>query len=170
MSAFRNVCLITLALAAPTACTTVVRESSGPTASMGAQLSVERFLQAANQRDVMSMGRMFGTENGAVMDTGGTTGCAFKKIGSWFGGTSCTPKEDVEIRMDAIASILQHQDYRIVSESRVAGQTAPTTRVLVNLETEEGIVVVGLPFDVVRTSEGRWLVQRVDLQQVMAAR
>jgi hypothetical protein len=113
---------------------------------------------------------MFGTEKGPVMNTGGTAGCAFKKIGSWFGGTSCTPKEEIELRMDAIASVLQHQDYRVVSESRVAGRTAPTTQVLVNLETENGIVVVGLPFDVVRTSEGRWLVQRVDLQQVMAAR
>ena len=171
MSAFRKVCLIALALMAPSACTTVVVEG-GPSASMGMgpQLSVERFLQAANEYDVVSMGRLFGTHDGSAMDTGGTTGCAFKKIGSWFGGNACVKKQDVEIRMDAIASILQHEDYRVVGESRVAGRTAPTTRVLVNMRTAEGPTVLDLPFDVVQTDEGTWLVQEIDLQLVMAAR
>jgi len=170
MSAFRKVCLVVLALGTPTACTTVVMENSGPTAGMGAQLSVERFLQAANQHDVMAMGRIFGTVDGSVLETGGTTGCAFKKIGSWFGGTPCVRQEDVEIRMEAIASILQHDDYRIVSESRVAGRSSMTRRVLVNMETVDGITVMGVPFDVVQSDEGRWFVQEIALQQVMAAR
>lgn len=160
--------LLALALAAPTACTTHVVDT--PTAAIGAQLSVERFLQAANQRDVESMGRLFGTADGPAMDTGSTFGCMFKKIGSWFGGRPCVRKQDVEIRMDAIASVLQHRDYRIVQERRVAGRVAPTTQVLVDMTTVLGEDVSAVPFEVVQTGEGRWLVQRVNLERVMAAR
>ena len=85
-------------------------------APIAAQLSVERFLQAANTRDVEAMGRLFGTEEGPLGDTGGSFGCFFKKIGSWFGGTACAKRTDVELRMDAIASVVQHQNYRIVRE------------------------------------------------------
>lgn len=168
MSGYRKVGLLALALIVPTACATTVVESPG--AVLGPQLSVERFLQAANQRDVEAMGRLFGTVDGPAMDTGSTFGCAFKKVGSWFGGSSCVSREDVEIRMDAIASILEHTDYRIVTEQRVAGRTVPATRVLVNMTTIQGVAVSDVPFVVVRSNEGRWLVENVDLQRVMAAR
>ena len=115
----RRFALFALLVAAPTACSTRTVETPPP--SMGAQLSVERFLQAANQRDVIAMGHLFGTSDGAVMDTGSTFGCAFKKIGSWFGGSACENRQNVEIRMDAIASILEHQDYRIVGQQHPHG-------------------------------------------------
>lgn len=141
---------------------------SGPTAvaPVAAQLSVERFLQAANERDVQSMGRLFGTSEGSAMETGSTFGCFFKKIGSWFGGTSCVKKVEVELRMDAIASIVRHDDYRVVREEPVAGRTNPTRRVLVDL-TIEGRSVQEAPFVVVQTGEGRWLVEQVPLEQLM---
>ena len=169
MTGLRKIALVTLALAAPTACTTVVMEGP-PGAQIGAQLSVERFLSAANQRDVRAMGRLFGKSDGAAMETGSTFGCAFKKIGSWFGGTSCIQKQEVEIRMDAIASILEHEDYRITGESRVAGRTVPATRIMVDLTTSDGTAARDVPFVVVQTDDGRWLVEQVDLQAVMAAR
>ena len=158
MTGFRNLGVLTLAAVVSTACTTTV-VTPNAAAPVAAQLSVERFLQAANQRDVGAMGNLFGTEDGPVTDTGGSFGCAFKRIGSWFGGTRCKSKQEVEPRMDAIASILAHEDYRIVGEDRVAGRTAPTTRVLVDM-TVEGGPVSEVPFVVVRTSEGRWLVRR----------
>jgi hypothetical protein len=170
MTGYRKLGLLSLALVivGATACTTVVMEA--PAAAVGAQLSVERFLQASNQRDYAAMGNLFGTQHGAAMDTGSTLGCAFKKIGSWFGGTACTSRENVEIRMDAIASILQHQDYQILSELPVPGRSAPTTRVVVNLTTLQGATVPDLPFVVVQTAGNRWLIEEVDLQRVMAAR
>jgi hypothetical protein len=160
--------LLALVLVVPAGCTTYVVDT--PAAAVGAQLSVERFLQAANQRDVEAMGRLFGTADGPAMNTGSTFGCMFKKIGSWFGGTACVKRQDVEIRMDAIASVLQHQDYRIVEERRVAGRVAPTTQVLVDMTTSLGEDVSAVPFEVVQTDEGRWLVQSVNLERVMAAR
>jgi len=170
MTARRLSGLFVLLLAAvATACTTVV-QAPPATASLGAQLSVERFLQAANEHDVVSMGNIFGTADGAAMDTGGTFGCMFKKMGSWFGGEACQSKLTVEIRMDAIASILEHRDYRVVGESRVAGRTSPTTRILVDMTTDDGVSVQGVPFVVVQTGKGQWLIEEVDLERIMAAR
>jgi hypothetical protein len=137
-------------------------------APVAAQLSVERFLQAANARDFESMGRLFGTPDGSVMETGSTFSCFFQKVGSWFGGSPCTRLVDVELRMDAIASILRHDDYRIAREESVAGRTSPARRVIVDL-TIEGSPVSAIPFIVVRTSEGRWLVEQIPLERIMAA-
>lgn len=157
---------VVLVAVAPAACTTTVATPSAA-APVAAQLSVERFLQAANQRDVEAMGNLFGTKDGPASDTGGAFGCAFKRIGSWFGGHRCVKRQEVEIRMDAIASIIAHQDYRIVREERVPGRNAPTMRVIADM-TVEGQSVPAVPFEVVQTSQGRWLVQFVDLQHVMA--
>jgi hypothetical protein len=132
-----------------------------------AQLSVERFLQAANAHDIESMGRLFGTPDGPILETGGTFGCFFKKIGSWFGGTACTKRRDVEIRLDAIARVLEHDDYRIVREEAVAGRLNRATRIFVDL-TVKGEEIRGVPFIVVQASGGQWLVENVDLQRVMA--
>lgn len=138
----------------------------GEMAAVAPMLSVERFLQAANSRDLDAMSRLFGTDDGPVADTGGTIGCAFKKMGSWIGlGDACTTAEDVELRMDAIAQILEHDDYRIANESRVAGRSVPTTRIGVNLVIGEE-TVQNVPFIVVRTSEGRWLVQQIGLETI----
>jgi hypothetical protein len=166
MKGIRNLGLLVLTVALPAACTTTTMSPS-PAAPVAAQLSVERFLQAANERDLHAMGNLFGTREGPSMDTGSTFGCAFKKIGSWFGGTACVKRQEVEIRMDAIASILRHQDYRIVREERVAGRQAPTTRIMVDM-TIGGQPVPGVPFVVVQTGQGRWLVQEIGLEQAMA--
>ncbi len=146
-------------------CTTASQQ--GPGAGVVAQLSVESFLQAANARDIGAMGRLFGTTDGPIYKTGSTFGCAFKKIGSWFGGTSCVKRSDVEIRLDAIAEVLQHEDYRIVREQGVAGRLDEATRVFVDLLVDEEWVRE-VPFVVVRTSSGQWLVEEVDLAKVMS--
>jgi len=145
-------------------CTTVVRQ--GPGAGLVAQLTLERFLQASNQRDLEGMARLFGTDQGAAWDTGSTLGCAFKKIGSWFGGNACVKKRDVEVRMDAISRILRHQDYRIVREETVAGRLGGATRIFVDL-TVEGRTVSEVPFTMVRNGDGQWLVEQIDLERVM---
>jgi hypothetical protein len=131
-----------------------------------AQLAVESFLQAANARDIAAMGRLFGTADGPIADTGSTLGCAFKKIGSWFGGTSCVKRSDVEVRLDAIAEVLRHQDYKIEREQGVAGRLDQATRVFVSLLIS-GEWVMEVPFVVVRSSSGQWLVELVDLARVM---
>lgn len=161
------VLLVPAVLALP-ACTTRV-ESTPPAAPVAAQLSVESFLQAANRRDLASMGRLFGTTEGPLMETGGTFSCAFKKIGSWFGGTACRKREQVELRMEAIASVLRHDDYRIDRQEGVAGRLDAATRVVVDL-TVQGSAVDDVSFVVVQDSDGQWLVEQVDLEAAMARR
>ena len=93
----------------------------------------EVITQAANERDIETMGRLFGTSNGPIIETGSTFGCMFKKIGSWFGGTACTDRRDVEIRLDAIAQLLRHDDYVVVDERPLAGRLGEARQVFVNL-------------------------------------
>lgn len=163
MTTSRRLGLFAIAAVA-SACAT--QSAPNEVAPVAAQLSVERFLEAANAHDVETMGRLFGTSSGPLGDTGGTFGCFFKKIGSWFGGAACTRRVDVELRMDAIASIVQYRGYRIVREEPVAGRVSLTRRVLVDLEMD-GRQVSEVPFVVVRTGEGRWLVEDVPLERIM---
>lgn len=138
----------------------------GEMAAVAPMMSVERFLQAANSRDLDAMARLFGTPDGPIADTGSTLGCGFKKVFSWIGlGEACTSAQDVELRMDAIARILQHDDYRIESESRVPGRQDPTTRVSVNVDVGNE-TVRDVPFFVVQTSEGRWMVEQIGLERL----
>lgn len=154
-----------LGVALSSACTTVVQQ--GPGAGVVAQLSLERFLQAANARDLAAMGRLFGTADGPIMETGSTFGCFFKKIGSLFGGSSCVEKRDVEIRLAAIADIMKYDDYRVSREESVAGRMNDASRIWVDF-TVSGTRVADVPFVVVRGPGGQWLVEEIDLQRLMA--
>ncbi len=146
-------------------CTTTIMPA-GEMASVAPMLSVERFLQAANDGDLHSMARIFGTADGPVIETGGTLGCGFKKFGSWFGlGDRCETLQEVEVRMDAIAQIIEHEDYTIVSESSVPGRVAPTSRIGVNMRVD-GEDIPDVPFLVVQTGDGRWLVVEIGLTKI----
>jgi len=76
-------------------------------------LTVERFPQAANTRDLETMSCLFGTDDGPIADRRG--------------------REEVELRMDVIAEILQHVDYEIISERRVPGAETPSRRIGVDM-------------------------------------
>ena len=147
-------------------CTTTQYVTSGEMAGIAPALSVERFLRATNARDLHGMGRIFGTEKGPIIETGGPLGCGFKKLGSWIGiGRRCDTVQEVELRMDAIAQVLRHDDYTLVSESRVPGRVNPTTRIGVDLSIR-GRPVRDVPFTVVRTKEGRWFIEQIGLDKV----
>ena len=139
-----------------------------PMAGVGSSLTVERFLQAANAQDLGGMARMFGTADGPVSDTWSTFGCAFKKIGSWFGmSDACRTYQEVELWMHAISQILRHEDYRIVSESEVPGRVDRTTRIGVDIVRAEGQDVTDVGFLVVREGgDGPWLIQEIELEKI----
>jgi hypothetical protein len=151
-------------VALTSACTTAVQR--GPGAGVVAQLSLERFLEASNARDLEAMGRLFGTTDGPMLDTGSTFGCMFKKIGSWFGGNACLKRGDVEVRLAAISDILRFQDYRVTREETVAGRMSEARRIWVDF-TIGGGRVNDVPFVVVRGPGGQWLVEEIDLQRLM---
>jgi len=111
--------------------------------SVAPLLSVERFLQAVNSEDLDSMGRLFGTARG--------------------------PAEGAPLQLETelalIARILQHDDYRVVSDRRQFGRENLTHRIGVNL-TIDGRVVPDVGFSVVQGEAGRWFVEIIELEKV----
>ena len=135
-------------------------------AAVAPSLSVESFLQAANTRDLRTMANLFGTSSGPIGDTGSTFGCFWKKIGTALGGQSCQKWDDVELRMDAIAGILRHQDYQFASERSVAGTGNQTTRIGVDMVFAADRRVRDVGFTVVLGSGDRWLIQLIELEKI----
>lgn len=157
--------LILASVVLPTvACATQVMETRRDQA-VGPQLSVESFLQAANQRDLERMARLFGTPDGPIANTGSAFGCAFKRMGSWIGlSDRCTTRQQIELRMNAIALLLQHDDYQMLGDQRVAGRPTMTTQIGVNL-SRRGRSIGMVPFVVVETDSG-WLIEEIGLEGV----
>jgi len=112
-------------------------------------LIVERFLQAANVRDLETMARLFGTDDGPIGDR--------------------RNRIEVELRMDVIAEILQHDDYQIISERRVPGTEFPSNRLGVDLRLRGGTIVRDVGFTVVLQSDDRWLINIIELVKITQA-
>jgi hypothetical protein len=160
--------LLSLGIAA---CATSQTSRSDRMAGLAPMLSVERFLQAVNTHDLEAMAQIFGTASGPIADQAGSAvGCAFRRMGSWVGlGRRCVAWREIELRMDAISMILRHDDYRIRGESNVAGRRHPTTRVGVDL-VQGSERFENVPFVVVETPGGRWLLEEIGLERVTGAR
>ena len=140
---------------------------AGPAPPPEPARTVEMFLEAAGRRDHAAMARLFGTADGPIGDRGGTLGCAFRKAGSWIRlGERCLEEAEVELRMDVIAAILRHDSYCVRFEEAVAGRGRAAMRVGVDLE-QEGRGSVEVPFVVIRTHGGGWLVEEVELDRVV---
>ena len=135
--------------------------SSGTTdPGFGPSLTIERFLQAASAvtqlsagggqgsermaDEIETMARLFGTTDGSILNR--------------------DPRDEVEQRMFLIARILEHTDYELAGERAVPGRSREAIEVRVNLTTREGPKTV--PFTVVRTSRGDWLIENVALEAI----
>jgi len=139
--------------------------------SVGPALSVESFLRATNARDLDRMARLFGTSDGPIADTGGAFGCMFKRMGSWIAVSErCRSRQEVEIQMNAIALILEHQEYELGSGQRVPGRDYVTSLVPVGMVLADGRQVTGVPFMVVQDGSGQWLIEEIGLDRVTTAR
>ena len=110
---------------------------------------VERFLQAANARDLETMSRLFGTPDGPIGDR--------------------RSREEVELRMNVIAQILQHDDYEIISERSVPGAEFPSRRVGVDLVLPGGTTVRDVGFTLVLESDDRWLINVIEVIKITQA-
>ena len=130
------------------ACSTrAVMDQSQP--QVAPALTVERFLQAANTRDLETMSRLFGTHDGPIGDR--------------------RSRQEVELRMDVLAEILQHNDYEIISERRVPGAEFPSRRVGVDLVLPGGTTVRDVGFTVVLESDNRWLINVIEVVKITQA-
>ena len=130
------------------ACTTQTTVSQAQL-PLAPALTVERFLQAANTRDIETMSRLFGTDNGPIGDSSG--------------------RVEMELRMDLIAEILQHDDYEIISERRVPGAEVPSNRIGVDITLRGGQMIRDVGFTVVLESQSRWLLNVIELVKITEA-
>lgn len=154
----RNVLLTGLVLVLA-ACSS--RGQAGGDPGFGPALTIERFLNASNSvaqlsqaqgqgaarmaNEIETMARLFGTKDGSVLNR--------------------YPRQEVEERMFLISRILQHRDYRISGERAVPGRSREAIEVNVRITTmNEGPVDV--PFTVVQTSRGDWLIENIALERI----
>ncbi len=135
-------------------CATQTVESGPPSApaigelDVAPALVVERFLAAVNADEWEAMGRLFGTREGPFGDR--------------------NSREDVELRMNAIALILKHEDFEVRSQRRVPGRERTTMRLGIDL-TIRGQVIEDVPFLVVQSESGSWLIEEIDLVKVTSS-
>ena len=139
--------IVLLVLTSAGACTSQ-RVVSQPQFRIAPALTVERFLQAANTRDLETMSRLFGTDDGPIGDR--------------------RSRVEVELRMDVIAEILRHDDYEITSERSVPGAEVPSNRIGVDLLLPSGTTVQDVGFTVVESDDG-WLINVIELVKITEA-
>jgi hypothetical protein len=121
--------------------------TAGPSAGPGASApaaAVERFLRLVQTKSYLEMGQVFGTREGPI--------------------AARDPAGEVERRMYAVASILEHQRFTIRDEGPIPGRTGEAYRLAVALENRGRTSQV--PFTVVRGPNGLWFVEQVDLEAV----
>jgi hypothetical protein len=117
---------------------------SPPLSSVAPVLVVEQFLRAANSNDLDTMARLWGDRTGSVLRR-------------W-------PRDEIDRRMLATASLLRHRDFGIEGEQIVPGRRDEAIQLIVRLRIQERDVQV--PFTMVRTATGDWLVEEIGLDRI----
>jgi hypothetical protein len=115
---------------------------------MTAADAVERFLRAASQKQYGQMAELFGTTQGSVLQR--------------------DARPEAERRMYAIASVLQNDRFTLRDQTPVPG--SPTREMALTVQLSRGGRSVDVPFTLVPGPEGRWFVEKVDLEAVTTIR
>lgn len=115
----------------------------GPSGAAAPAAAVERFLRLVEAKNYREMGLVFGTREGNIY--------------------RIDPARQVEQRMYAIASILEHQSFSITNEEQIPGRFGEAVRMTVNLTS--GRQRKQVPFTAVRAGN-TWLVEQVDLERI----
>ena len=76
------------------------------------------------------------------------------------------PPSDVERRMYALASVLEHSEFSVTGQSPVPGRTGGAVLMPVRLVQRGRTYTV--PFTAVRGPDGRWFVENVDVTAITA--
>lgn len=144
--------LLTLAL---TACVTktepvysVPTPNRATTPGVAPALIVEQFLTAVNSKDLTTMGNLFGTRDGPIIQR--------------------DPKDKVEKQMFVLATVLKHDDYQIEGETIVPGRQHEATRFNVLMKIGERRVSV--PFVMVRSKANAWMVEEIGIEKITNSR
>lgn len=139
--------LFWFALLLVASCRTYVPPSQGGSGAVAPQAVVERFMQLVSRKDYVQMGWVFGTSEGPLVRRDSPS--------------------DVERRMYALATVLQHSQFTVRSQTPVPGRTGSAVEMPVRLVQRGQEYVV--PFTAVRGPDGRWFVERIDIEKITAA-
>lgn len=126
----------------------VKRVEISPASSMGASLTLEQFLAAANAKDLTAMGNLMGTKQAPI--------------------NKLDDKTVLEPRMHLIATVLMHDDYKIEGEEIVPGRQGEAIKLNVNLVM--GLRKVMVPFIMVHSKDGKWRVEWFAMENITMAR
>jgi hypothetical protein len=137
------VCLLALAACGGGARAAGGSAPSGIVATAPAS-AVEQFLGFAGQQRFIEMGHVFGTARGPLAEQ--------------------QAPARVARRMQAIASVLRHDQYSMTGVVPVPGR--PEAR-RVTVQLRQGRQQTEVPFVVVQAPGGRWLVEMVDIEAAM---
>jgi hypothetical protein len=107
--------------------------------------AVEQFMQLATANSYVQMGYVFGTHEGPIIRR--------------------DPEPQVERRMYAIANILKNERFVIRSQAPIPGRASTEAMQLTVQLTQNG-QRKDVPFVVVHTNNGAWLVEQVDLERL----
>ena len=131
---------------------TVVERPVGPppNADVAASLVVDQFLRAVNSNDLDTMKRLWGNKNGPVAAEQEARGA------------------DVEQRLFAIASVLHHDGYTIKGSQIVPGRRNEAT--LINVLMKFGRDEIEVPYTLVYSNAGNWLIENIDITKVTTRR
>ncbi|HEX8905959.1 MAG TPA: hypothetical protein VF771_14005 [Longimicrobiaceae bacterium] len=140
----RSLAFALLAVAACTGAAATSPPAGSPGPIGGPAQVVEQFMRLVSTRDYARMGALFGTREGPI--------------------TGRDPAPQVERRMYAIADILQNERFVIRAQQSIPGRGPDAEQLTVQL-TRQGRSV-DVPFVVVRTTAGGWLVEQIDLEAV----
>lgn len=136
------------ALLAAAACVNRVEHAAVPPSAadpaVAGALVIEQFLRAANTRDYTTMSRLFGTKEGPIVDR--------------------YDSRQVDQRMLALAALLEHEDYSIRGTAPVPSRGDGARRMFVRMKVRGREVDV--PYTIVRSDAGGWLVEQIDLERV----
>jgi hypothetical protein len=116
--------------------------------SVATSLAIEQFLRAVNAKDLDTMARLFGTVDGPI--------------------TRRDPKKDIDNRMFALAAVLRHEDYAIEGMQIVPGRRDEATRVNVRMTVQGQTVRV--PYTLVWSRDGNWLIEQIGIEAVTSMR
>jgi len=143
---------LVLAASMATACASkrVVERPVGPppNAEVAAPLVVDQFLRAANSNDLDTMARLFGNRNGPVAND--------------------ENRQELDRRLFAIASVLRHDSYTIKGSQIVPGRRNEATQI--NVLMKFGTQEIAVPWVLVYSKNGNWLVESIDLEKITSRR
>lgn len=140
--------LLLLSAGCVTRTSSVEQTPTGDT--VAATLVVERFLQAVNANDIQTMARLFGTREGSISNR--------------------DPQAEVEQRMFTLASYLRHEDYNVVGERVVPGRIGDAIQIVTEVRITGRSSAAQVPFTLVRTQDGSWIVEQIGVDDLARRR